>query len=216
MSSFFRYAKDSRHPPRSGARWAAAHAAGLPLRQPAVAAHVAVLPAGHQVDRGLVAHALDLPDRRRVDPRQPARAEQEGLVVQRDLALAAVQEVQLPLLLVEVPAGLVARRQLDRVHAECLDPERPAHLAEAGTLREPVDVRDGVAVALHDFPHLVGHARSLIGAATKPRAPRCAARRGPTARSARPAEPPRRTPAAPSSGRPRETRAPTPAPAWPG
>src|SRR5918999_639406 len=63
-----------------------AEAARLALRQAPVAADVAVLAAGHEVDSGLVADVLDLAHGRRVHAREPARAEHVlGLVVQPDL-----------------------------------------------------------------------------------------------------------------------------------
>src|SRR5262245_47119430 len=127
-----------------------AEAARLALRQASVAADVAVLAAGDEIERRLVADVLDLPDRGGVDARQAAGAEHGlGVVVQADLDAAAVDEVELLLLVVEVTAGLEARRELDGVDAERAHPQLAADLAEARPLAQPVDVRDGVSVALH-------------------------------------------------------------------
>jgi hypothetical protein len=147
----------------AGARVAGGpEATRLALGQPAVAADVAVLAAGDQVDRGLVAHVLDLADRRGVHAREPARPEHVlRLVVHPNRDPAAVHEVELLLLLVEVAAGLEARRDLDRVYAERRDPERAADLAKAGPVGERVDVRHRVAVTLHHVAHLVRHARRV-------------------------------------------------------
>src|SRR5919107_322204 len=95
-------------PPYKSA-WVArgAEAAGLALRELAVAAHVAVLAAGDQVERVL------------------------AVVVQADPDAAAVHEVELLLLLVEVAPRLEARRDLDRVHAERGHAERAADLLES-------------------------------------------------------------------------------------
>src|SRR6185295_15171472 len=93
-----------------------AEAARLALRQPAVAAHVAVLAARDQVERRLVAHVLDLADGGGVHAREPTGAQHVlGVVVQADPDAATVDEVELLLLVVEVAAGLEVRRQLDRV-----------------------------------------------------------------------------------------------------
>src|SRR5215207_5364783 len=141
-----------------------AEAAGLALRQPAVAAHVAVLAARDHVQGRLVADVLDLPDRGRVHAREPTRAEHVlGLVVHADRDPAAVHEVELLLLLVEVAPGLEAGRDLDRVHAEGGDAEGAPDLAETGPVRQRVDAGDGVAVALHHVTNLVCHARSVKG-----------------------------------------------------
>src|SRR5512132_1619016 len=134
-------------------------AARLALRQASVAAHVAVLAAGHQVHGGLVSYVLDLPHGRSVHTREPARAEQVlRVVVQANLDVAPVDEVELLLLVVEVAARLVAGRELDRVHAERGHAELAADLAKARAVGERVDVRDGVAVALHHLVNLLCHA----------------------------------------------------------
>ena len=133
-----------------------AEPARLALGKLAVAAHVAVLAAGDEVERGLVAHVLDLPHGGGIHAREPARSEHVlRVVVQGDLHAPAVDEVELLLLLVEVAAGGELRRQLDRVHAERGHAELAPHLAEARPLPERIDVRDGVAVALHNLPDLV-------------------------------------------------------------
>jgi hypothetical protein len=141
----------------AGARVAGGpEATRLALGQPAVAADVAVLAAGDQVDRGLVAHVLDLADRRGIHAREPARAEHVlRLVVHPDRDPAAVHEVELLLLVVVVAPGGVSRRNLDRVHAECGHAQLAPHLAEARPVAERLDVRDGVAIALHDLVDLV-------------------------------------------------------------
>src|SRR6266540_3554034 len=179
-----------------------AEAARLALRQAAVAAHVAVLAARDEVHRRLVADVLDLPHRRGVHAGEPARAEQVlRLVVQANPDPAAVDEVELLLLVVEVAAGLEARRDLDRVDAEGRDAELAAHLAEARALGERVDVRDGVAIALHDLVNLVSHEWEL-----RQRAPRSGGRRAPRGGRRRRAAPRPRTPAVPSSDRRRGSR----------
>src|SRR5215210_1231041 len=123
-----------------------AEAARLALGEHAVAAHVAVLAARHEVERRLVAHVLDLSDGGGIHARQAARSEHVlGVVVQGDLHPPAVHEVELLLRLVEVPAGGEFGRQLDGVHPECRHPELAPHLSEAGTFPERVDVRDGIA-----------------------------------------------------------------------
>src|SRR5688572_19393154 len=52
-----------------------AEPACLALGKLAVATHVAVLAAGHEVERGLIAHVLDLPDRGGIHAREASRAE---------------------------------------------------------------------------------------------------------------------------------------------
>src|SRR5215216_5043062 len=118
-------------PNNSAAAARGAEAARLALGQLAVAAHVAVLAAGHQVERRLVAHVLDLAHGRGIHTREAAGAEHVlALVVQRDLQPPSMHEVELLLLLVEVAAGGDVRGQLDRVHAECGHTELAADLAE--------------------------------------------------------------------------------------
>src|SRR5215211_1242213 len=123
-------------------------AAGLAVGEAPVPAHVAVLAPGDQIHGGLVAHVPDLAHGGRVHARQAARTEHVRVVlVEGDLDPAAVHEVQLLLLLVEVTAGLDARRQLDRVHPEGGHPELAAHLSKAGTLGQRVHVCHREAVA---------------------------------------------------------------------
>ena len=66
---------------------------------------------------------------------RPARALRRSPSPKRELDLAAVDEVQLLLALVAVPAGGVARRQDDRVDAERRHAELAADLAEARARR---------------------------------------------------------------------------------
>ncbi len=156
-----------------------AEAARLALRQLTVAAHVAVLAPGHHVERGLVAHVLDLTHGGGVHARQPSRAEHVlRVVVEGDPHAAAVHEVQLLLLVVVVAAGGVPRRNLDRVHAERGHAQLAPHLAEARPVAERVDVRDGVAVTLHDLVDLV-----LVSHAAADYATLSALRRPPRAQS---------------------------------
>src|SRR5215218_10658404 len=76
-----------------------AEAARLALRQPAIAAHVAVLAPRHEIHRRLVADVLDLAYGRRVHAGEPARAEHVlCLVIQPDLDAPPVDEVELLLL----------------------------------------------------------------------------------------------------------------------
>src|SRR6478736_6439897 len=91
-------------------RSAVAEAGDLVLRQGAVAADVAVLATDDEV--GLVL----------------------GAVVEDDRDPAAVAEVELLLLLVQVAAGLVGGRDDDPVDSEGSDAERLADLAEAVAL----------------------------------------------------------------------------------
>src|SRR5215210_8542388 len=142
-----------------------AEAARLALGEAAVAPDVAVLAAGDEVERRLIAHVPYLPYRGGVHASEAARTEDElGVVVQANLDAPAMNEVELLLLLVEVAAGLEPRRDLDRVHAEGGHAELAPDLAEAGAVAEPVDVRDGIAVALRDLADLV-----LVSHARKPR-----------------------------------------------
>src|SRR5215218_6088631 len=189
-----------RLPTNSAGAARGAEAAGLARRQPAVAAHVAVLAARDQINRRLVADVLDLPHGGGIHAREAAGAEQVlGLVVQADLDAAAVDEVELLLLLVEVAPGLEGRRQLDRVHAERGHAELAPHLPEPRPLGERIDIRHGVAVALHDLVSLVSHIRQLI---TRP-ARRCEGRRAPTGPRCSPGARLQRKQAAPWSDPPR-------------
>ena len=67
--------------------------------------------------------------------------------------VAAVDEVELLLALVQVAPGRVARRQHDRVDAERRDAELLADLAEARALAHPVEAADGPAVARGGLRH---------------------------------------------------------------
>ena len=67
-----------------------------------------------------------------------AFAELAHLAADLDLRAAAVDEVELVLLLVEVEEALEARRIDDAVDAESRDAERAAHLAEARPVAELV------------------------------------------------------------------------------
>ena len=70
---------------------------------------------------------------------EPARPELAGLAVDLDARAAAVDEVELVLLVVVVREALEAGRVDDCVDAEGLDAERRAHLAEARAFAELVD-----------------------------------------------------------------------------
>src|SRR3954470_5667930 len=99
---------------------AAAHAL-VALRHVRVAADVAVLPPDDHVHRVDVAGVLELPVRRRVDAREAAGLQRVArAVAEVDLERAAEDDVELLLLVVEVEAGLDARRKDDRVDAEVL------------------------------------------------------------------------------------------------
>src|SRR5215210_1515547 len=136
-----------------------AEAARLALRQLAVATHVAVLAAGDQEERRLVAHVLDLADGGGIHARQAPGSELVlAVVVEADPDPPAVHEVELLLLLVEVAPGLEVRRHLDPVDPEGGHAELTPYLPEARALAERVDVRDGVPVALDNLLNLViGH-----------------------------------------------------------
>src|SRR6476620_2158171 len=113
-------------------RGGVAEAAHLILGQRPVAADVAVLAADDEVDGVLgVAEVADLADRWGVDPGAAAGLElMLGAVVEDDRDRAAVAEVELLLLLVQMAAGLVGGRDDDAVDAEGSDAERLADLAE--------------------------------------------------------------------------------------
>src|SRR6476620_11355225 len=93
-------------------RGGVAEAADLVLRQGAVAADVAVLAADDEVDGVLgVAEVADLADGGGVDTGAAAGPELVlGAVVEDDRDRAAVAEVELLLLLVQMAACLVGRR----------------------------------------------------------------------------------------------------------
>src|SRR4051812_1063061 len=141
----------------------------LALRQFAVPPHIAVFAADDYVD-GLVgvAEVPHFAGGGGVDPGEAAGAEALGrAVAEGELDFAAVDEVELLLLVVEVAAGLIGRRQHDRVDAEGGDPQLLADLAEAGALAEAVEVGDGVALT---FGHVrvgrVAHRRRLRSSAS--------------------------------------------------
>jgi hypothetical protein len=84
-----------------------------------------------------------------VDARETARAQPVGAAVpETHLDLAAVHEVQLLLLIVEMYARAVPRRQDKRVDAERVDPERRTDLAKPGAFAELVKAADGVSAVL--------------------------------------------------------------------
>src|SRR5829696_5836741 len=133
-----------------------AEPARLALGQPPVAPHVAVFAARDEVERGFVAHVLDLADGRGIHAREAAGSEHVlRVVVQGDLHAAAVDEVELLLLFVEVATGGVLRGQLDRVHSEGGHAELSPDLAEARPFPERIDVRNCIPVALNDIVDLV-------------------------------------------------------------
>ena len=75
-----------------------------------------------------------------------------------------MNEVELLLLVVIVAAGLVAGRNLDRIHSEGRHAERAADLAKSRTLGQRVDVCDGIALALHDIVSLFSHSGRVLQA----------------------------------------------------
>ena len=77
----------------------------------------------------------------------PPGPELARLSADLDPCRAAVDEVQLVLLVVVVVEPLVARREDDRVHAEGLDAQRLPHLAEAVALAELVERSERVLVS---------------------------------------------------------------------
>jgi hypothetical protein len=151
-------------PPPYRLAFASSPTASSPSGQAAVAADVAVLAAGDDVHGVLVGDVADAADGRGVDAGEAAGGEAVArAVAELDLDQAAVDEVDLFLLVVEVAAGLPAGRHDDRVDPERGDVELLADLAEPVALAHPVDVADGVAVAAHDVAHLVvsAHASSF-------------------------------------------------------
>ena len=71
-----------------------------------------------------------------------------GAVAEHHLDRAAVDEVQLLLLVVVVRAAFDAGRHHDRVHAERGHVEALADLAKAGTVAQRVEIADGIALAV--------------------------------------------------------------------
>jgi hypothetical protein len=80
-----------------------------------------------------------------------------GAVAELHLDPPAMQEIELLLLVVIVAAGLVPRRQHDRVHPEGAHPERAPDLAEPIAFAHLVDVADRVALALDHALRVLGH-----------------------------------------------------------
>src|SRR5439155_5709542 len=104
------------------AEWPAA--AGLARRQPAVAAHVAVLAADDHVDGVVGTGVHDLADRRRVDAGEAAGSEAvAGPVAELHLDRPLVDEVELLLLVVKVAAAVVAGGKHDGVDTKRRDAE---------------------------------------------------------------------------------------------
>src|SRR5215208_2801750 len=86
--------------------------AGLAVRKPAVAADVAVLGPHDHVHGVLGSNVPDLPHRRRIDPGGATGLQQVGgPVAELDLEPAAMAEVELLLLVMEVTPGLVSGRE---------------------------------------------------------------------------------------------------------
>ncbi len=134
----------------------------------AVAADVAIRAADAQVDGLLgVRGVAEAPDGRGVDASEPAGAEHVVLLgvalAEGELDLAAVDQVELLLAVVEVGAAGVAGRHDDRVDAERLHVELAPDLAEARTLAHPVDAADGPAVAGGGLRHAF-----ILGAVSSP------------------------------------------------
>src|SRR4029077_7701431 len=122
-----------------------------------VAADVAVLAAGDQVDGLDVPGVSDLAWRGGVDAREAALLQAlHRAVAELHLDRAAVHEVQLLLDVVKVKARFDAGRQDDRVDAERRHAQALADLAEAGAIAEVVEVADRIALAL-------GHSRVVSG-----------------------------------------------------
>ena len=130
----------------SRARWAASGTAADSLT---VAANVPVLAAHGHDDCVVLAGVAHPPMGARVDPRHPTGAQQvPGAVAEPELDFSPVDEVSLLLLLVEVNAGLVSRRQHDRVDSEGSNTDLVPDLSEAVTVPHFVYVRNAITVAL--------------------------------------------------------------------
>src|SRR5919109_143402 len=69
----------------------------------------------------------------------------------------AMHEVELLLLVVVVPAGLVPRRDLDGADAERRDAQGAPDLPKAGLIGEGIHVGGRPALPLHDLANLLGH-----------------------------------------------------------
>ena len=123
-----------------------------------VASDVAALGADDDVDGVLVAHVAESAHRGGVHARHRPRTEDVGAAVaELELHSPAVHEVELLLLVVEVTAPAVARRDDDGVDAELRHADCAADLAEAVVVAHRVDVPDGIALALHDVSDPFGH-----------------------------------------------------------
>lgn len=94
--------------------------------------------------------------RARINARETARAQPVGAAVpETHLHLATMHEVQLLLLIVEMDARAVPRRQNKRVDTERVDPERRTDLAKPGAVAELFKAADGVSAIL-------GHERHIL------------------------------------------------------
>ena len=127
----------------------------LGRRRLAVAADVAVLRADDEQDEILVADARDAPRRRRLDVHDSARLELERVTCNLEVRAAAVDEVELVLLVVEVGSAYGPGRQNERVHTECRDAQLATDLAEdsvAHVVDRAVRVRHGRNLTLTSGP----------------------------------------------------------------
>src|SRR5215218_7942887 len=132
----------------------------LARRDATVATDVAALRAHDDVHGLLVPGVAHEAHRRRVDAGKPAGAEHvPRTVAELHLHASRVDEVQLLLLVVEVRPGLDPGRQDDRVHAERLDGELLADLAEARALPEVRKARHRVAVTRRHLRHVMDGTR---------------------------------------------------------
>ena len=95
-----------------------------------VAADVAVLGADHDEHEILIADVDDLARRLRLDVRHAARPELARLAGKAKLRPAAVDEIELVLVVVEVGAGLDPGRENNCVGAEGCDSEPLSDLAK--------------------------------------------------------------------------------------
>ncbi len=139
----------------------------LGRRRLAVAADVAVLRADDEQDEILVADARDAPRRRRLDVHDSARLELERVTCNLEVRAAAVDEVELVLLVVEVGSAYGPGRQNERVHTECRDAQLATDLAEdsvAHVVDRAVRVRHGRNLTLTS-----GHAEPRLAILCVPR-----------------------------------------------
>ena len=109
----------------------------------AVAADVAVLRADDEHDEVLVTDARHPPWRRRLDVADAARPQLPHLAADLESSPAAVDEVELVLLVVEVRPADHAGREHDGVHPESRHAELAAHLAKRA-VTHLVDRSEGV------------------------------------------------------------------------